>query len=253
MALSDNLQGWWCPSLDTAGNGTTTLTDLSGNGNDLAITSPNIANTWITDTSNGGVRATDWGQANDYATRSNVTWVANNAPYTVSLWWMTGGSGPENLISATGFFNTGGMVYIRQIATALIIGHFGGGGYDYVVSGIVAADNTWRHLALVYDGDIERLYVNGDLVANTNINNLLWTGNVQIDLGRSYSNTFPSVAVTDGLALYSRSLTAGEVAELYNGGRSLNLLASGIITTIPRFNTNNLSIGYDPLNGNFIL
>jgi len=230
--LSTGLQGWWCPSLDTAGNGTTTLTDLSGNGNNLTITSPNIANTWVTDTDNGGVRATDWGQANDYAMRSNVAWVSNNAPYTVSLWWRTSGTGVENLFSATGAFTTGQMVYLRQSNAKLIVGHFGGGGYDYGIDGVVAADNVWRHLAVVYDGDVEKLYINGSLVATTNINDLLWTGNVKIDLGRSYSNTFPSVAVTDGLALYSRVLTADEVTQLYNGGRSLNLLASGTTQSI---------------------
>jgi len=53
-------KGWWCPSLDDAGNGTTTLSDLSGFGANGTLTqnaAPNMgAGDWVADTSSGGVR-----------------------------------------------------------------------------------------------------------------------------------------------------------------------------------------------------
>ena len=54
MALTDGLQGWWCPSLDDAGNGTTTLTDLSGNGNHGTLTNMDPATDWVADTRMAG-------------------------------------------------------------------------------------------------------------------------------------------------------------------------------------------------------
>ena len=49
----------WIPSLDTAGNGTTTLTDLVGSNNGT-LTNMDAATDWVSDTSNGGVRALDF-------------------------------------------------------------------------------------------------------------------------------------------------------------------------------------------------
>lgn len=55
---------WWCPSLDTTGNGTTTLYDLAGSNNGV-LTNMDAATDWVADTGSGGVRALDFDGSND--------------------------------------------------------------------------------------------------------------------------------------------------------------------------------------------
>ena len=49
VGLGDEV-GWWCPSLDDTGNGTVTLNDLSGSGDDGTLTNMDAATDWVSDT-----------------------------------------------------------------------------------------------------------------------------------------------------------------------------------------------------------
>ena len=266
MALSDNLQGWWCPSLDTAGNGTTTLTDLSGNGNDGTLTNMDAATDWVADTDNGGVRALDFDGINDRIAAFSdgaVNRVIEGSTWTVSFW-----SKPSAVAIAlsfsdisttsrwTGFYPTnGGKIQLNRLG--------GSGGsqiFQSATSPVVTDD--WALFTYCFSASGLVIYHNGTqlttsmfLGANTGstyTSGQLDTMNMSAQERSSGVSTYLDHCL-DGVAIWDRALTADEVTQLYNGGRSLNLLTDGIITTIPRFSTNNLSIGYDPLNGNFIL
>jgi len=56
--------GVWCPSRDSAGNGTTTLTDRAGSNNGI-LTNMDAATDWVSDTGAGGIRALDFDGVND--------------------------------------------------------------------------------------------------------------------------------------------------------------------------------------------
>jgi hypothetical protein len=77
--------GIWCPSFDTVGNGTTTLTDLVGSA-DGTLTNFSLSGStsnWVSDTDSGGVRALDFDGVNDFVVTPNITLPAT---FTVSLW-----------------------------------------------------------------------------------------------------------------------------------------------------------------------
>ena len=79
---------WWCPSLDTAGNGTTTLTDLSASGYNGTLTNMDAATDWVADTGSGGVRALDFDGANDYVAGPSTA-VQSLSVASVSFWVKT--------------------------------------------------------------------------------------------------------------------------------------------------------------------
>lgn len=76
---------WWCPSLDTSGNGTTTLTDLSSSGYNGTLTNMDAATDWVADTGSGGVRALDFDGSNDYVSGLSTA-VQSLSTASVSFW-----------------------------------------------------------------------------------------------------------------------------------------------------------------------
>jgi hypothetical protein len=74
--------GWWCPSLDDSGNGTTTLNDLVGTAH-MTLTNMDAASDWVADTDSGGVRALDFDGSNDVC---RVNYSAPTFPFSVSIW-----------------------------------------------------------------------------------------------------------------------------------------------------------------------
>jgi len=65
---------WWCPSLDDAGNGTTTLSEFiaSKNGTLANFALSGSTSNWVADTSNGGVRAIASDGTNDIITCGSI-------------------------------------------------------------------------------------------------------------------------------------------------------------------------------------
>jgi hypothetical protein len=96
--------------------------------------------------------------------------------------------------------------------TKLRVG-FGDGtnAYSYT-TGPVLTDNAWNHVAITFDGQTTRIYVDGAQVDATQA----MTGKTpyptqQFDLGRDASRTFQGQL--DAVQIYPRSLSAAEVAE----------------------------------------
>jgi len=77
--------GWWCPSLDDSGNGTTTLNDLIGS-NHGTLTNMSLTGStsnWVADTDSGGVRAIAVDGIND---RIQVA-RQSSLPLSLSIWF----------------------------------------------------------------------------------------------------------------------------------------------------------------------
>ena len=74
----------WCPSRDTLGNGTTTLTDLVGSSNGT-LTNMDPATDWVSDTDAGGIRALDFDGSDDFVSLGNTTSLTSTA-FSVSFW-----------------------------------------------------------------------------------------------------------------------------------------------------------------------
>lgn len=240
MALSDNLQGWWCPSLDDDGNGTTTLTDLSGNGNNGTLTNMDAGTDWVADTDNGGVRSLDLDGDNDFIsfgtiTTSNPLQLASGA-LTILAWIkpaMLGDLYQRIVDKSTSGGGANGYAFYFDFNGATTIA---ANGADWR-SSFVPTPNEWVLVGVEHvNNQHPRFWVNGSLVSTvlfstpttiTNVECGLRFGSWNHSTGREYRGRLDSVIV------YNRLLTAEEHAAIYNGGRSLNLLASGSSNIAP--------------------
>lgn len=106
-----------------------------------------------------------------------------------------------------------------------------GGCSTFINSGTNALQDTWYHLAATCDGFNVNLYVNGVLSGTTAVQPLYVADPSDVRIGSSYccSEFFPGLI--DEVALYNRSLNAGEIASLYAAG------GAGKTTSGPYFAT----------------
>ena len=97
--------------------------------------------------------------------------------------------------------------------------------YEYTTSGVLQ-DGVWVHLTVVYDGNLSaadrcKIYINGQLDTNTTsvgtIPTTLHTGSQHWFIGtQDGSSGFTLDGKMDEFRLYSRALSASDVAELYS-------------------------------------
>jgi len=238
MPLSDGLQGWWCPSLDTAGNGTNTLTDLSGNGNNGTLTDMDAATDWVADTDSGGVRALDFDGDNDIIRLGtiavdNVLQLASGA-MSISLWIKPTLSGDlfQRLVDKSdGGNGANGYALYLDAYTYYPSLAFNGNGTQFKADTAPTA-NVWNHLAVTkVDDSPARFYLNGTELS-LSLSTAANIPSAECDLSFASWNHSTAREYTgrmDSLALYNRTLTSDEVSQLYNGGRSLNLLGPPLL------------------------
>jgi hypothetical protein len=208
----------WCPSRDTAGNGTTTLTDLIG-GQNGTLTNMDPGTDWVADTSAGGVRALDFDGTNDYVNASTAG-VITGSNLSVSVW--------VNI--ARTLSTTQGIVVKNNNGASNNYGlwAFSGGVRFWVhtASGVRSAIaspslNTWVHLCGTYDGSNLRIYLNGSLIQT-----VAGTGNIvtaaepfwigAIPLGGT--PIAPLLGRVDDARIWNVALNAGDVSYLHNSG-----------------------------------
>lgn len=93
---------------------------------------------------------------------------------------------------------------------------------DCVAQGAVPIPlRGWTHLAGTYDGSAVRLYVNGQLVSETDRPGQVWPGSSDLVIGGEVTEGAlfsPFAGLIDEPALYGRALGAEEVRALYEAG-----------------------------------
>lgn len=220
--------GWWCPSLDNSGNGTTTLNDLSGNGFNGTLTNMDAATDWVPDTSNGGVRVLDFDGGNDHVRCGNVSslnglsqmsiscWVGRNATLGSFQVFLARGSSDSSRIELMTSFDANGLL--------IAIGN-GANTYNYTSSAIFSTLNQLRHICVLFDGtqatDANRLKVYIDnsqvsVVYATSLPTTTPTNSAVLTLGaQSYPNLYAKMRMDD-IRFYNRILTTAEIANLYS-------------------------------------
>jgi len=122
--------------------------------------------------------------------------------------------------------------------------YYGGGASSYGTGGfsnVVADTSTWRLVTLTYDGNVERIYVDGSeknsytvgAVTNNSSNNKIGIG------GTPHNPSYrPAKGSIDDVRIYNRALSASEVGGLYDA-------------YAPQSTLNGLA-GWWPLNGNVV-
>jgi len=149
-----------------------------------------------------GLTVECWINPGDTAMRPLIEW-NNGASYGVHLWMSV--DPPPGYGSGSLFAN------LHDI-----------GNHDHWISsppGIVSAGN-WQHVALTYDkiAGVAELYYNGTVVAAQTMGSFTPQTGSNLLLGRRPSNDLPAYyyGLLDEVSVYSRALSATEIAALYN-------------------------------------
>lgn len=226
----------YCPSRDTAGNGTTTLTGLVA-GNNGTLTNMDPETDWVEDTSAGGVRALDFDGSNDYVTiPHNSVLNPGSSPFSISCWIKPPNSNQYGPILQKRNSDGGiGQLYALAVATS---------GFDATVGKKVSfsllwnsttvvrsshttadvADGNWHHVVAVWTGSVIKIYVDG---VDQSLTSEASTGTVSVGMspsgalrfGTNVPGGFHYTGRQDDLRLYlSHALDASDVAALYASG-----------------------------------
>ena len=139
----------WIPSLDTTGNGTTTLTDFvgtqTGTLTNFALTGS--TSNWVADTAAGGVRAIACDGVNDYVVSTNGA-ARTITKLSISA-WIKRDSGQRGYVFATGNNDAFADMGLELYPTVAYLNVVGNAFYGEVAH---SADGQWHHYVLRYDG-----------------------------------------------------------------------------------------------------
>lgn len=92
-------------------------------------------------------------------------------------------------------------------------------GSDHASATSVVAINTWTHVAFTYDGLLWKMYINGSLSGSGSQAGII--GYNLASIGGGGTTPIPYTGRINALATWKKTLTAGEVVLLYNGGAGL--------------------------------
>lgn len=201
----------WVPSRDSAGRFTSTLVDLSGNGNNATLTNMDPATDWVSDSGAGGKRAIELDGVNDHATFTAIPIAngigGNQYASTLSLWFKTSSSAAQRLFGSTSSNLIGVTI---ESATSIAVGSAA-----FTVPSL--NDSAWHHIAATFPANgVVGLHFDGvDLgtgaVATT-------TAVTSINaLGRRAAGQYFSGRLDD-IRIFSQAEDAAFVALLYGGG-----------------------------------
>jgi hypothetical protein len=189
-------------------NSGTSAADLSGQGNTGTFyNSP----TWVTGTYGSGV---NFGGGTAYV-RSNLSKATMGSTPSLSFWIKpTGAQSTKGIMQVANSLGDGvPWILLQRKNSTTISWYFND---DYRIDETVN-DNTWYHLAVVYDGSTWRAYKNG--VADGTYTGPVGTNNGTYTwFGNGYNGYFNGVV--DDVRIYNRPLSAGEVLGLYQATKS---------------------------------
>lgn len=221
----------WCPSRDTAGNGTTTLTDFAGSNNgtltNFALTGS--TSNWIADTTAGGVRALNFDGTNDVVLPSIVSAINGASAISISMWMK------RNASSAfCGFYQVQGAGFGTG-RTQLALWSDGNMYISLEASGTNAFgsfatnDTNWHHAVMVFngalsgnsnrakvffDGTQKTLSFSGTIPALTNSSN-----NYECGIGPAFfGSRLHGASRVDDIRVFAQSLDSSDIAALYASG-----------------------------------
>ena len=210
---TSNLVGHW--KLDETSG--TSAADSSGNGNTGTLTNfP--GSPWTTGQIDG---ALTFDGTNDYVDGGATGLPAANAPQTFSAWfkYSSAQSGGARLVDTDNAGSSSGLRFGFSCCTgSLIAEQFGGG--TLVTSSTVPSNNVWHHLAYTWDGATNALYLDGVLDTTSTTAHSQTATPVTTHIGVGYGGVNYFGGQMDDARVYSRALSAVDVAALYAQGNA---------------------------------
>jgi uncharacterized delta-60 repeat protein len=168
---------------------------------------------------NGGVTfpAGKVAQAIQFDGTGDVTYSTIDAgsAYTIDLWVRPTSSGTRHLVSANAY--TSGYGTLRFEGNFQQVQYIQSGSVRVASPGGSVPLNTYTHIALTYDGQVNRLYINGNLVSTSVVHTE--TFNNPISLGFAVENLNGEgrfIGQMDEVQIFSRALSQTEVRGILN-------------------------------------
>ena len=217
---ANGLVGYW--PMDEGVGGTTADLSINGYTGTLTATTPS----WVTPSSckaGGCLSFNGTSGTTNLVYQSGITgpWIASNKnSMTMALWVKP--TNPASSLMPVGVQNSGGgqRFYIGTNGSKWDIG-IEGSGWGDTPSPAVSATSNWTHVAVVMSPGKATLYVNGVKSLEKTVSGtynpastVVTFGAYTTDNGVSY--TYNWNGLMDDVRVYNRSLSADDVAALYN-------------------------------------
>jgi hypothetical protein len=220
-ALPTNLQtglvGYW----PFCGN----ANDASGNGNNGTVNGATLT----TDRFGNANSAYSFDGVNDYIS-ANGSYPLGNSSRSISAWLYVNQFVIDAGIVGWGQFNTNSY---SAIGISPVLGKLFYWTYSNdITSSQQINSNQWIHVAVTYDQNINngKIYINGVLDVSANISPIA-TILGDLNIGRSLQNNGTYFnGKLDDISIYNRSLSAGEIQQLFTLGQTTYLWSNGATT-----------------------
>jgi hypothetical protein len=217
--------GWWCPSLDDAGNGTAVLNDLTGNSNGGTLTNMDPATDWVVDTSLGGIRVLDFSGLSTpdivITQDSSILEPGSSGSLSGFVRFTTKYSFSQ-VIAKRLNSSVNSPCQLDINGSQLPRFAVSNGASSDIVTGPAISNGVWYHFCGTYDGTTIRLYIDGVEVANAPQTVTPQTGTGSYCIGNVLNtaglvgpiNGGATTGYIDDVRVFNRAITANEVALL---------------------------------------
>jgi len=155
------------------------------------------------------------GGVDDYLDISNASYLLNGAStFSISLWYKSRGG--DGAVIGGGTLGPSDAFFIRRISDTQLSFQIQP---SYFLANVSNPDNQWHHLVATSTGDMESLYLNGDLIASANLQAMSSTVANNLSIGNAgYVPAYPFDGLIDEVAIFRSALSASDITAIYNNG-----------------------------------
>jgi hypothetical protein len=146
------------------------------------------------------------------------------APRSISCWFKLSDAGNSAIVSYG--TNTATNLFQLSVAGSTLLRVYTGGADIITIAGL--SQGPWYHAVVTYDGTTTNLYLDGaPPVSSAAAINTTHTDYFSVGYGPAYGAL---AGLADDVVMWSRALTSGEVADLWNSGAGTSTLTGSLAT-----------------------